>query len=123
MGQEDLSAFDGGVSERTPVAWSYEVKETAGPNGHTKQDWTRHLQREEPYPSDWRKTDTEYYHLRKVIPLRYSREVRPEDALGYEFKYENHNGGTSTGLSKTDPRGPDSESLIDCKPLVPIEDE
>lgn len=123
MGQENLSTFDGGVSDPDPVAWSYEVKQTVGEDGRDVGDWTRHLKREEPDPDSWRKTDTEYYHLRNIIPLRHSREVRPDDALGYEFKYRGDNGEVKTGISKTDPRGPDAESLIDCTALVPIDDE
>jgi len=122
MGQENLSTFDGGVSDPDPVAWSYEVKATAGEDGHNISDWTRHLQREKPDPEDWRRTESEYYHMRNIIPLRHSREVRSDDALGYEFEYEDQDGAIKTGLSKTDPRGPESESLVECKPLVPIED-
>lgn len=123
MGQEDLSAYDGGVSDPSPVAWSYEVKETAGEGGHEKSDWTRHLQREKPEPDSWRKTESEYYHLRNITALRHSREIRPDEALGYEFEYRTHSGGVDTGISKADPRGPKSDSVIECKPLVPIEDE
>jgi hypothetical protein len=123
MAQENLTAFDAGVSDPDPVAWSYEVKRTVGEEGRKVSGWSRHLQREEPDPDSWKKTESEYYHLRNIVPLRQSREVTPDNALGYEFEYENSDSGVSTGLSKTDPRGPESDSLIECTPLVPINDE
>lgn len=123
MGQENLTAFDAGVDDRDPVAWSYELKKTAGEDGRELQGWKRRVQRDEPDPDGWRETDSEYYHFRNIVPLRYSRELHPDDALAYEFEYEADGDGTGTGLAKVDPRGPNADSVIDCTPLVPISDE
>lgn len=123
MGQENLTAFDAGVADRAPVAWSYEIKKTAGEDGRKLHGWKRRVQREKPDPENWRETDSEYYHFRNIIGLRYSREIHPDDVLGYEFEYQESSDEVATGLSKQDPRGPNADSLIDCTPLVPIGDE
>lgn len=122
MEQEDLTSFDGGVSDRSPVAWAYEIRETAGEDGHEKHGWSQRLQQEEPDPDRWRKTESEYYHFRNITPLRRSRKDRPENAVGYRFKYRNFNGDVKSGLSKDDPRGPETDSLVECHALVPIEE-
>lgn len=123
MGQENLTAFDAGVADRDPVAWSYEMRKTAGENGRELHGWSRHVKREEPDPERWKETDSEFYHFRNIVPLRYSRKIHPDDALGYEFEYQKDGDGVGTGLSKEDPRGPNADSLVDCTPLVPINDE
>lgn len=120
MGQEDLTTFNGGVDDPEPVAWSFELKQTVGEDGREVHGWERRLQYDEPDSENWRQTESEYYHLRRIIPLRYSRKEHPDDARGYEFDYRNFNGNIETDISKPDPRGPNSRNLVDCTALVPL---
>lgn len=118
--QDKLASFDAGVDDQEPVAWSYEIKRTLGEDGPTKIEWNRRLSREKPDPDSWRQTDTEYYHFRNITPLRYSRDQHP-DALGYEFTFQMGD-GVETDLTKDDLRHGGPDSLISCRPLVPLND-